>query len=304
MATSMASPARAGQVVAPLFVPALDERKLHKAWTLAEAVIIDLEDAVPDARKSEARDWVAQLAPGHRHLTWVRVNAADTGRCREDIMAAASQAAAIVLPKCQSVADLRLALDALDACGADVPLIPIIETAAGLEAATAIARLAPGRLARMSLGLGDLSRDLGIPWAPEGPMAQHARCHLGIVSRAAGLAAPLDTVVPTVGDTRQLVDDTARARAAGFGGKFCIHPSQVEVVRTGFRPSEAEAQLALRQVQAFVEAIGRGSAAVVIDGYFVDYPVAELAEALLARAGQPSGLLPPRDHLPVPTKPT
>jgi citrate lyase subunit beta/citryl-CoA lyase len=302
MALGTAKPAHAGQVVAPLFVPALDERKLHKAWTLAEAVIIDLEDAVADDRKSEARAWVKALSPDHRHLTWVRVNAADTGRCGEDILAAAANAAAIVLPKCQSPADLRLALDALDACGSDIQLIPIIETAAGLEAASAIARVAPERLARLSLGLGDLSRDLGIPWAPEGPMAQHARCHLGIVSRAAGLAAPLDTVVPTVGDVRQLTDDTARARAAGFGGKFCIHPSQVEVVQAGFRPSEAEAALALRQVQAFVEAIARGSAAVVVDGYFVDYPVAELAEAILARAGRPTGLLPARNAVPKPTK--
>jgi citrate lyase subunit beta/citryl-CoA lyase len=207
-------------------------------------------------------------------------------------------AAAVVLPKCQTVADLKLALDALDACGADIPLIPIIETAAGLEAASSIARAAPHRLARLSLGLGDLSRDLGISWAPEGPMAQHARCHVGIVSRSAGLAAQIDTVVPTIGDVRQLIDDTARARAAGFGGKFCVHPSQVGVVQAGFRPSDAELQLAQRQVLAFIEAIGRGSAAVVVDGYFVDYPVAELAEATLARAGRATGLLPTRDTLP------
>ncbi len=288
---------RAGGVVAPLFVPALDERKLHKAWALAEAVIIDLEDAVADHRKSEAREWVRTLA-GRKELTWVRVNAADTGRCRDDILAVAANAAVIVLPKCQSADDVILALSALDASGSGALLLPIIETAAGLEAAPAVARAAPGRMARLSLGLGDLSRDLGIPWEPGGPMAQHARCHVGIISRAAGLPAPIDTVVPTVGNVRMLEEDTARARAAGFGGKFCIHPTQVPVVQAGFRPSEAESLLARRQVLAFVDAIRRGGAAVVVDGYFVDYPVAELAEALLARAGQATGLLPDRDKLP------
>jgi len=288
---------RAARVVAPLFVPALDERKLNKAWGLAEAVIIDLEDAVADERKTEAREWVARLAT-KKALTWVRVNAADTGRCREDILAAAPNAAVILLPKCQGPDDVRLAVAALEASGADALLIALIETAAGLETASAIARAAPERLVRLALGLGDLSRDLGIPWDTAGTMAQHARCHLGIISRSAGLAAPIDTVVPTIGDERLLSEDTARARAAGFGGKFCIQPSQVGVVQAGFRPSEAEMTLARRQVVAFTEAIQRGSAAVVVEGYFVDYPVAELAEALLSRAGQATGLLPARDKVP------
>jgi citrate lyase subunit beta/citryl-CoA lyase len=289
-ATYTAQLARTRGVVAPLFVPALEERKLAKARGVAEAVIVDLEDAVPDERKSEARQWVAGIG-GPREGLWVRVNAAETGRCMEDIAAAAKVADVIILPKCESAEEIRAADLALTAAAAPTLVIPILETAAGLEAASAIARAAPQRVPRLSLGLGDLSRDLGIAWEPGGVMAQHARCHIAIISRAARLAAPIDSVVPTVGDVQMLTGDTTRARAAGFTGKFCIHPAQLETVRTVFAPSEGEIALARKLVEAFAGAIAQGRAAVVIDGHFVDYPIAELAEALLARAGCASGLL-------------
>lgn len=281
---------RIGAVAAPLFVPALEERKLTKARGLAEAVIVDLEDAVSDDRKDEARDWAGRIAGPHQGL-WIRVNSVGTGRCLNDVEAVAGVADVIVLPKCESEKDIQLVERELRRLGSASAVIPILETAAGVEAAARIARAAPERVPRLSLGLGDLSRDLGIAWEPAGPMAQHARCHLGITSRAAGLAAPLDTVYPTLGDAEMLLADVARARAAGFGGKFCIHPNQVGEVRTGFAPSEAEIALARRQMQAFADAIAAGKAAVVVDGTFIDYPVAEIAEALLTRAGCPSGLL-------------
>lgn len=284
--------AGARHVVAPLFVPALDPRKLEKAWAVAEAVIIDLEDAVADDRKDEARAWLASLPGDRREKTWIRVNAVDTGRAAEDLRAAAPKAGAVVLPKCQSADDIRVALAAIDGAASPPPLIiPILETALGIEAALEIGRAAPDRIARLSFGLGDLSRDLGIPWEPAGPMAEHARCRVAMASRAAGLAPPVDTVEPTVGDDARVAADTARARACGFGGKFCIHPGQLAIVQRGFRPSDAELALERRKVEAFAAALERGSAAVVVEGHFVDYPVAVLAEAVLKRAGQPTGLL-------------
>lgn len=281
---------RIGAVAAPLFVPALEERKLAKARCLAEAVIVDLEDAVSDDRKDEARTWASRIA-GPVDGLWIRVNGVSTGRCVMDLEAVAGVAEVIILPKCDSEDDIRQVDRELERLGSSSAVIPILETALGIEAAARIARAAPARVPRLSLGLGDLSRDLGIAWEPDGPMAQYARCHLGITSRAAGLAAPLDTVYPTLDNADGLFGDSLRARAAGFGGKFCIHPGQLEAVRSGFAPSEAEVALMRRQIEAFVAAITEGKAAVVVDGQFVDYPVAEMAEALLFRAGCPTGKL-------------
>ena len=292
--------AKAASVVAPLFVPALDQRKIAKAATIAEAVIVDLEDAVADSRKNEARTWLFSLPAAERPSRWVRVNAVETGACRDDITAAAPHASAIVLPKCRSAEDVRVAVDALDAAKADSALIPIVETAEGLEAASDIAHSAPNRIARLSLGLGDLARDLGVSWEPGGSLAEYAGCRVAIASRAAGLAKPLNFVFPLLNDDAALAVDVARVRMIGFGGKFCIHPKQLSTVIAGFRPTRDELDLERKKVLAFADAIDRGSAAIVVDGYFVDYPVAELAEARLASVGEATGRLRARAYRPTP----
>jgi len=287
-----ASPA--ARVRAPLFVPALDERKLDKATTAAEAVIIDLEDATADSRKVEARLWVRSLGDDVGRKRWVRVNSVDTGLCGDDIRAVAAAASVIVLPKCEAPAHVELALAAIEEVGASTLLIPIIETAAGIEAVSAIAKSGRGRMPRLSLGMGDLSRDMEVAWDPASTLAEHARCRVAIASRAAGLAKPIDSVIPRLDDPNMLSADVARGRAAGFGGKFCIHPNQLAAVASGFRPTPAELDLERRKVEAFVAALERGTAAVVLDGIFIDYPVAELAEARLAAEGEATGLLRPR----------
>jgi citrate lyase subunit beta / citryl-CoA lyase len=200
-----------------------------------------------------------------------------------------------VLPKCQSPEDVAVAVRALEKCGSDAVLLPIVETARGLEAAMAIAQAGPERVARLSLGLGDFHRDMAVPWNSAGPLSQYARCRISVASRAAGLPPPVDSVISRLGDMDLLDADIARGRDAGFGGKFCIHPEQVARVRAGFAPQPEQVAQARSIMKAFHAALGRGSAAIVVDGLFVDYPVAEQAEELLARAGQPSGLLPPRN---------
>lgn len=284
----------AARVKAPLFVPALHQRKLDKAMAVAQAIIIDLEDATADSRKIEARDWVGGLGPDRGQKRWVRVNSVDTGLCGDDIATVAPVASVIVLPKCEEPAHVRLALEAIERSGGRSLLLPIIETAAGIEAAADIARSGEGRIVRLSLGLGDLSRDMEVAWDPASVLADHARCRVAIASRAAGLAKPIDSVIPRLDDPDMLKADVARGRAAGFGGKFCIHPRQLEDVISGFRPSRAELDLERRKVEAFVDALARGTAAVVVDGNFIDYPVAELAEARLAAEGEATGLLRPR----------
>jgi citrate lyase subunit beta/citryl-CoA lyase len=284
----------ASRVMAPLFVPALDERKLAKAVSLAQAVIIDLEDATADSRKAEARQWVSGLGPDNDGKRWVRVNGVDTGMCHDDVVAVAAVASVIVLPKCQGRSDLELAAAAIEEAGGNALLIPIVETAIGIEAVAEIAGAVPGRLVRLALGLGDFSKDMEVVWEPGSALSNHARCRVAIASRAAGLAKPIDSVIPRLDDMDMLRDDIARGRSAGFGGKFCIHPTQLDAVISGFRPSEEELALERRKVEAFVEALARGKAAVVVEGHFIDYPVAELAEARLAAEGRATGLLAPR----------
>lgn len=284
----------AARVTAPLFLPALDAAKLRKAETVAEVALIDLEDAVPDHRKREAREWVGALPLDGRDRRWVRVNAVDTGACEDDIAAAAPRACVLVLPKCQSRDDIAVAVRALQRCGSDAVLLPIVETARGLENAAVIAQADPERIARLSLGLGDFHREMAVPWDSAGPLSQYARCRIAVASRAAGLPPPVDSVISRLGDMGLLEADIARGRDAGFGGKFCIHPEQVARVRSGFAPQQDQVAQARSIMEAFHAALSRGSAATVLDGLFIDYPVAEQAEELLARAGQPSGLLPPR----------
>jgi citrate lyase subunit beta / citryl-CoA lyase len=282
--------ARANAVVAPLFVPALEQRKLEKAERLADAVIIDLEDAVADTMKDQARDWLANLkepvGPAQR---WVRVNEIDSGRCADDIAALDPHVSAIILPMCDSPEHIDIAAAELRRAGRDAVIIPLIETARGLQRVAEItARGQAAGLARVGLGMGDMSNDLNLSWEPDSPFATYSRCAIAVASRAARIGPALDSVVPRIGDLEGLAADTARARAMGFGGKMCIYPTQVPVVQAGFAPSERELSRALEIIEAFTQATADGRAAVVVDGLFIDYPVAEQAQSLLARSGQSS----------------
>ncbi len=277
-------------VVAPLFVPALEQRKLEKAERLADAVIIDLEDAVADTMKDQARDWLANLKePVGPTQRWVRINEVDSGRCADDIAALDPHVSAIILPMCDSPEHVDFAAVELRRAGRDAVIVPLIETARGLQHVAEItARGTAGGLARVGLGMGDMSNDLNLSWEPGSEFATYSRCTIAVASRAARIGPALDSVVPRIADIEGLAADAARARAMGFGGKMCIHPSQVPVVEAGFAPSERELSRAREIIEAFTQATAEGRAAVVVDGLFVDYPVAEQAQSLLVRFGQSS----------------
>lgn len=259
-----------------LFVPGNRPERFAKAWgSGAHAVIVDLEDAVSPQEKEAARSAVSAALrteqPAH-----VRINGADTEWFRDDVemcRAAGDGIAAIMLPKAERVEDLAWVTSRV---GPQVSLLPLIETAQGMWKAEAIAR--QDGVQRLAFGSIDFQADVGING--DGEELLYFRSQLVLVSRVAGIMAPLDGVTTTIEDAQRLRADTLKAYRLGFGGKFCIHPRQVETVNACFRPSAEEARWARHVLEA---AAGANGAAVSVDGKMVDKPVLLRAQAILAR---------------------
>lgn len=259
-----------------LFVPGDRPERFDKALASgAHAIIIDLEDAVLPERKPAARaalrDWLAQA----RLPVVVRVNPAGTPWHEEDCaLLALAQVRAVMLPKAENAAQLaRLAATLRP----DQALLPLIETVAGHFAAAEIARVP--RVARLAFGSFDFMADAGIRGDAE--ELDFVRTQLVLVSRHAGLAAPVDGVTLATDDAAQIERDVQRSRRFGMGGKLCIHPRQVAAVNAGFAPTAPELDWA-RRVVAALAAGSRG--AVTVDGKLVDRPIELLARAILEQA--------------------
>jgi citrate lyase subunit beta / citryl-CoA lyase len=273
-----------------LFAPGNHARRVEKALSLdADAVILDLEDAVAIAEKAATRAVVAAALERPRQgLLYVRVNAVDTEFCYGDLLAVVQRGLdGIILPKVESAAGLatidwllaQLERDRGLSAGA-IDLIPIIETARGVQQIDAI--LAAGtRVRRVAFGAGDFTLDVNIAWSrSEGELA-HARAVIVTASRASGIDAPLDTVWVHLTDPEGLEASARTALAHGFQGKMCIHPDQIAVVNRVFTPSDAEIAFAEGVTAAFAKAEAEGSAAIQLDGKFIDYPIVYRAQRVL-----------------------
>ncbi|MDW6057309.1 CoA ester lyase [Streptomyces sp. FXJ1.4098] len=257
-----------------LFVPGDRPDRFAKAASSgADLVIIDLEDAVAPGDKEAARDNAAAwLALGHRAV--VRVNPPGTPWFEADLARAADHGCTLMVPKAEEPAVLtEIATRTAGRC----PLIPLVETALGIERAPQVCAV-PG-VVRAAFGNVDLAAQLGV--APDDHTAlTYARSRLVLASAAAGGHPPVDGVTTAVRDPEPLRADTAHARSLGFTGKLCIHPAQVRPVADGFAPTHGELRWARRVLDA-------GDSVTAIDGQMVDRPVLERARAVLARAGEP-----------------
>ncbi len=259
-----------------LFVPGNRPDRYPKAVAAgADAVIVDLEDAVPAGEKASARAALAAwLSPEHPVL--IRVNGGESQWFREDLaLCRAKGVAGVLLPKAESVEDIRI----IGAYSGALPILPLIETARGFWNAHAMAQ-AP-KVQRFVFGSIDFQLDLGIQGEEEELL--YFRSRLVLVSRIADLAAPVDGVTTAIDDAERVRGDTLRAKRFGFGAKLCIHPKQVNVVNECFEPTEAEKSWAKKIVEA---AEAAGGAAVSVDGKMVDRPVIVRAEGILARIKQ------------------
>jgi citrate lyase subunit beta/citryl-CoA lyase len=256
-----------GQIVAAralLFVPGDRPDRFDKAVTAGpDGVILDLEDAVAPADKDAAREHVDEwLSRGGDAL--VRINGFGTPEFDADLALVSKHSCPVVLPKAEDPAVLA---------GIGAPLVPIIETATGVEAAMALC--AVENVARMAFGSVDLATQLGVRHDDEVALG-YARSRLVLASTANGIAPPIDGVTTALGDEAVLQADIQHARRLGFGGKLCIHPKQVAAVRKGFAPTEEELAWARRVLEA-------GESASAVDGQMVDRPVLERARRLLAQ---------------------
>jgi citrate lyase subunit beta/citryl-CoA lyase len=284
-----------------LFVPGTRPELFAKALAgAADAISLDLEDAVSEPRKDEARETVRQFLEGgdaasSRKTLIVRVNAMDTPHFERDVAAVARTGVQLInLPKPQSPAHVRAAAEAIEhaerANGVQAPigLLLNIETPAALRMAAELA-LAHPRVAGLQLGLGDLFEPLGI--ARREPSAiRQAMFGVRLAAGEAGLYA-YDSAFADIRDAEGFRAEAMLARDLGFLGKTCIHPSQIAIANEVFRPTDEEIAHARKVVEAAREADAKGVGAYVVDGKMIDIPFVLRARAIVESA-RGLGLLP------------
>lgn len=262
-----------------LFVPASRPERFAKALASgADAVIIDLEDAVEPDKKDTARQSIRQFADENPQARfYVRINDSESPWFDADLSLCAELPGVrgIVLPKAESGEQIW------QLEGSKKPVVPLVESAQGVLAMSDIAA-APG-VERLTFGALDFLLDLAAtPGTAAGQLLlNHVRCQVLLNSSAQALQAPIDTIYPDFRDLQGLSDAARQSRDMGFAGMLCIHPSQVAVVHEVYAPSAEALSWARRVVHA---ADASGSSAFKLDGQMIDKPVIERARRLLARA--------------------
>lgn len=261
-----------------LFLPASNPRAIEKARSLdCDMVILDLEDAVPDDQKVEARHAaLAAVSEGFgERAAAIRLNGLGTSWHEADLAALAGSAAAlVVIPKVERAADAGKVAEALGK-----PVYAMIETPAGVLAAPAIA--AAEGVAGLIAGTNDLAHALHLPAGSRAGLGL-ALQSIVLAARVAGIAA-LDGVWNRLDDAGGLAMECIEGRAFGFDGKTLIHPNQIAVANRAFAPSEAEVEDARALVEAAVEGATR------FRGRMVEAMHVATARAILARASGKTG---------------
>ena len=265
-----------------LYIPGSKDRALDKARSLpVDAIIFDLEDAVTAEEKPAARETLkAALAQGGYgdRVRIVRINGLDTEWGRADAEAVCDMDAdAVLLPKVSSPADL----DALAEITGDLPIWAMMETPRGMLNAAAIA--GHPKLQGMVMGTNDLAKELNTRFrADREPMLTGLGLCL-LAAKAEGILI-VDGVYNAFKDDEGLGVECAQGRDMGFDGKTLIHPAQVDVTNAAYAPSEAEIDLARRQIAAFDEVEASGQGVAVVDGKIVENLHVATARETLAKA--------------------
>ena len=264
-----------------LFVPGNRPERFAKALaSAADAVVLDLEDAVAIDDKSSARESVGTqlggMSPEARCRVVVRVNDIASSWFSMDLrMLLHSGGTQVMLPKSESPAQIASLRSAVP----DADVLALIETARGVAAVDEIA--AASGVSRLVYGTLDFALDLDLDTSAGDEGLAYAAGRIAVASRAAGLAAPVAGVTPQLDDDVRLLADLAQARRFGFGAKLCIHPKQIDPIHRALQPSPAAVDWATRVLKA--EAASPGAAR--LDGRMVDRPVVLQAERILMRSG-------------------
>ncbi|WP_111719556.1 CoA ester lyase [Homoserinimonas sp. OAct 916] len=275
-----------------LYVPGNAPEKLSKALTRgADALILDLEDAVPMTEKDNARStvvrWLREQPADLATELWVRINPGPLLLTDAGALANIPTLTGLVIAKCEGPGDVSAVADLLTARG-DIGtlLMPLIETARAVLAAPAIAE--GPRVHQLQIGEVDLGADTGIePGADEAELGG-IRSMIVLASAAAQINPPLGPVSRLTSDPESLLASTERVRRQGFVGRACIHPAQIPVVHDVFTPTEEEIAEAESVLEVFAEAEAEGSG-VVLDsaGRLIDLAVLRGARKTLALADRP-----------------
>lgn len=261
-----------------LFVPGNRPERFEKALRSgADAIVLDLEDSVPLIEKPAAREAIGDAWAGLQTAGLplvVRINAVDLGLVDLEWLAGLSPPEGVMVPKVESAATLSRVNGRLQS----VPMLPIIESAAGHAALAEIAGAT--NVLRLVVGHIDFMADTGLQCSDDERELTPLRFAVAMATRLGCLAPAVDGVTVSIDDDERLRQDTRRALRFGFGGKLCIHPRQVTVVHAALSPSAEEVEWARRVIAA--DAVS-GGAAVQLDGRMVDLPVVLQARQTLAR---------------------
>jgi citrate lyase subunit beta/citryl-CoA lyase len=265
-----------------LFVPGNRPDRFGKALASgADAVVLDLEDAVAADAKDVAREavraWAAEATPADRARAVVRTNGLGSPHAARDLAAVAEAGLnAVMLPKTESVDDVA----AVRSAAPDVVVLALVESARGIAAVEGIAA-APG-VVRLVFGTLDYALDLDLDLEDASDGLSYAAGRLAVAARCAGIATPVGGVTPQLGDEPRLLADLAWSRRQGFGAKLCIHPSQVAAIHAAFTPTRQAVERARRVLEADAGSPG----AARLDGRMIDRPVVLAARRTLARAAR------------------
>ncbi len=265
--------------VTALFVPGdRPERFAKAAASGADVVIVDLEDAVATENKAKALTAAVDSLSRVDLRALVRINPLGTESSKAEIAAVLDVAQrarhgllGLVISKAEDSLALRNLAGRCEML--DLAVVPLIETAVGVMGAAEIAGITG--VTRLSFGAIDYALDIDA--GSDDRFLDHARSALVVSSRAAGIPAPLDSPAIYIKEVDKVQASAKLARGFGFGGKLCIHPSQVAVVNQSFRPGLDEVEWA----ESVVSAAGGASQ---IEGQMIDRPVIERAQRILARA--------------------
>lgn len=277
-----------------LFLPGNNPNMLINGNVLgADAVIFDLEDAVSPAEKDAARILVRNTLKFMDFggcETVVRINSVDTSYWKADLDEIIPQKPnMILLPKASSPEDIRLVdeyikelekKENMELCSVD--LMPLIETALGVENSFLIATASP-RVKALFLGAEDLTADLQCKRTKEGREIEYARTRLVVAARAAGIDV-YDTPFTDVNDDEGIWVDAEVAKALGFSGKASISPRHIDVINEVFSPTAEEIEYAYEVIDAITLAKKQGKGAISLHGKMIDAPIVARAERVLAAA--------------------
>lgn len=271
-----------------LYMPGSKARALEKAKSLAaDALILDLEDAVAPAEKAAARDLIVQAVRaggyGKREIA-IRINGLNTDHGMEDLRAACdAQPDAILIPKAQSAAMIEEVEALMVKYGAadSTQIWAMMETPLGVLHAEKVAT-ASTRLTAFIMGTNDLAEDLRAEQTEDRTPLIPALTHCLLVARSYGMVA-IDGVYNAFRDTEGFAARCAQSRALGFDGKTLIHPAQIDTCNAAFAPDADAVETAKAQINAFEDAQERGEGVAVLDGKIVENLHAEAARVLLMR---------------------